>query len=66
MPPINGWRSSGAGPKTGWHVSNQAPNAPAHGSYGSDTQGISYAAPAEEVKAAEPAKDEPKEKAALV
>lgn len=37
MPPVNGWRSTGKGPKTGWHPSNQAPSAPAYNSSGSDT-----------------------------
>jgi hypothetical protein len=38
MPPIAGWKSEGSvGAKYGWHPSNQHPNPPAHGSYGSDT-----------------------------
>jgi hypothetical protein len=37
MPPVAGWKSEGAGAKYGWHPSNQYPNEPAHGSYGSDT-----------------------------
>ena len=37
MPPTNGWRSSGEGPKSGWHESNIAPAPPAYNSSGSDT-----------------------------
>ena len=37
MPPIAGWKSAGkVGATYGWHPSNQHPNPPAHGSYGSD------------------------------
>jgi len=37
MPPTNGWRSTGDGPKYGWNHWNTYPHEAAHGSFGSDT-----------------------------
>lgn len=62
MPPVNGWRSEGAGATSGWHPSNQAPNDPAYNSSGSDTaSGERYFNPNAEGAAPEKKADEPKE-----